>query len=1541
MASIAITGSLIEGATTQNRYAFRDESLLTYQNIQETFGKNEDYIEYYIFDPEGNILYENSNYTDYKLPSDYGQVPTYQVDPNIDGSIENATVGVVSNLSTSSSLFSILQIDPIKDVTDLYTSGEFRTQYNFFERIPLSLPFDLFIKEISADRTELRVGSFYTSNENLEANVNNLINVASSSIFFQDYLLNFGNNIQSLVVNIALNKVEPNYEVLFKLYEPLPANIVEKQVFNVVKEKVTPQIFRVNVDKLIYLDPGPVLRGPNFDIKIKDQGTIATPYQNYNSLVLYQSSSQSSSYRQVINLLNDSDIDINVDYTDFSNFVFFGSAEARVTNFYTKVKQIEDYSNLIQRYTPSASLTSSFLSEITLASSSINNIISAFDGFEYYLYFESSSITASSTYAINPYPKSGSIKPYVLFSTSSVSSSLWYNNALTSSQNYDQYNVNNLEYSIPYYLQSDPNNQNYLTFLNMMGQFFDSIWIPIKSVTDINLANNNLDKGISRDLVYIMLQSLGINVYNSFGNINLNQYLIGANTGSVFTSSLIDFSATSSYLNNIPYGDLVAESYKRIYHNLPLLLKQKGTAAGLKTLISLFGIPSRTYITGSTISSSILTTNEYGGSLKKDILLGYNNSKIRAINTTITGSVLSPFISLQIMPSNSSAWRNADENYIDVSFSPQSQIDTYVSKSISASNPNWVIDDYIGDPGFLYSSSYADLDTQRTIYMNQGTGSYPGFTGSLMDYNGFIRLIQFFDNSLFKMLNDYVPARTSLSTGVTINSPVLERNKVNYSKPNTSTNQSIYTGTSSIASMSVQYGKMYDFLSGDKKPFYTGELSGSIVNINQYFEDNYNPYLQPLQTSSDQYAFQHSDFNVLLNNVSQSIYSNIRSRLELIYGTTQSLLLPAELQDSYLYLDSYNNSRYIGCQVSSLTYNTYTTASDTYPGDDSFGKTAAIDRYSRKIGLFTQIESSSFLNQRNIVALKYLVDESGNLTDLNQRNKHWEEVQRLFSLGSTTTVALFDNQKFATNQRFTDGPKNIYESGYSYDPVLYFDSCSVSDKLYFTNLSGFSSYLATANNTSPYTVSGSTAPSHSISQSYVNDIFDNIIEGSTYLTAGTFASPPTYSVQEGGNHNLFASIGFSASISPVAPTPGQGTITGSLILVKSGSSHPNGTILATSNIATFTFTTASNPTTGSSIPNIYRFGTTAPTITRNGTVYSNKPIKLGANNYPAGTAFYDWSLGSSYYSQSDGTCNAGGTTGPLPGTIYTLTSAATSYTAVVLTACTGYNLYKFDTIGSNFWNIPNFDTVSNFVSSSTTLTINKTGSNPLTNLAVGDKLSLRLNISASNPNFTASITQGSLSISSAAVSTGYVTLDCPYFYTSSINIDINATASINSGSNTLIFKSDVSNYINSTYQFVPNPLTGSVNVLYPTYGDVNYPLTIKPYDLLVVQLSDNSYVESRILSIDTLIGGYLQLTLDTVLSSTYVNDIYQEKYKKFLILSRRQDETNMYIIFSKAVGQTSYGFIIPEDISPDILSNIDTITKEVKQKILSDTQGVI
>jgi hypothetical protein len=1487
--NIKIVGSIL--STSQvSRYETDDLRLITSLNIKKSFDPFNDYIEYYVYDITSNPLEDNYNYRSYKLPTDESLNPG--VTPDLNTTNQTATgaqVGTVSNLSTTSSTYPIIEIDPVQDLQNLgYSSGEFKVQYNIFKNKISSYPSaELFIKEISPDRTEIRVGSVVLTNDQIETGSLALIESYTTSSIFDPFLLNFGNNIQELVTNIVLNRVDTGYEILFKLYNTLDDSITEKSSLWVVEEISTPYVFDINLDAILSAPTGSTLRGPNFS-NISRFGLNSTdgPYENQFA----------NDQEGLFKLNNSQSIDININYSGngsgesgFGSFVTFGSAFSRVHNFYTKVQQIENYNNLIAQYPTynltsgslSGSFSSSLQSEINTYSASINSIISNFDGFENYLYFESGSLVSTSQYGITPYPKSGSYKPYVLLSTTSSTAGIWYASSSLNAEDYDLNNVDYFKYSVPGYVVDDPDNENYITFLNMMGQFFDNIWIYIKTIPEINLANNNLEIGISKDLVYNMLQSLGVSIFNSFGNQSIANYLLGANTGSAsYNGYLTDFSATGSYINNISKKDILAESYKRIYHNLPLLLQRKGTVAGLRTLLSTFGIPnqdsytiisgsfSSSYYTptGSIITSSVLNVKEYGGSTTEGLLAGYNNDKVRIVdNVTASvagtfGSVLSPYTSILQYTTASSNFRTADEHYVDISFSPQTQLDTYVSKSIASVNTNWSIDDYIGNPQQLYSGSYSNLDNQRKIYFVDGTGSYKGFTnifyelnngtyisGSItgsyekivsgLDYNRFIRLIQFFDNSMFKMLEDYVPARTSLSTGVTISSPVLERNKWSYAQPK-AINELEKDGSIVAPVLESVYDPYYSKLSGSRVAYFDGAIEGTNMDIyNGYFvPSNFNPYLGDLslynsgksiyqQISSN--TFIHSDFNILQNNVSQSLYSFARKTLEIsgssgyIGKGSHLILTTASLQDSYLSLDSYTLPRYEGVKISSATYNKYTSASLNYNGDYSYGKTATIDHYVRKFGLFTQIVSSSFFPSRNLTSLKYLVDESGSLTELSQTpiaaaDSHWAELQNTFKLGKSTTVALFDNQQYS-NQKTTDGGKNIFDSGYSYYPILYYSGSD--SKLFFQYTGKGTGILSRVNNggyfigSTPtgsirYDIYNLTSGTGSLYSAFdVND--DNFSAGNSYysnIRRGTAASFPTYSVPQDSNMAFSANFGIDVRF-PSA--------TGSVTYKFDMFYNPSGSIISSSiGSQTQTFT-----------PNT---STLASTLVFNVT-----------------SSFRDF----------------------VPSDRIT------------------FQLIQFNLITGSLG-------FGNFTAS-----LARTGDGTVYD-------GLRNSIATSGINPFASPVSGQ-------------------FISGSNGVD------------TLILNQSLSSF--NDYLYLSQ--TSSAD-LHPSYGNVDNTFSPKVGDTLLIYYNNNTqYQELNISSVS--VGTKTSLTVSpNLVTNLAIGSYNSNTVSKLILLSKVADETNINLVFDKEDGQTSYGFLIPENLSPDVLQNIDTITRQVKVKILTDQSGI-
>jgi hypothetical protein len=1444
--NIKIVGN-ITNTQQISRYDEADVNLLSSSLLKEDFGQQNDYIEYFIYDAGGNLLNTNYSYKNFKLPTNYGLNPA---------PYDNISVGVISNFTQSISTLPVIEIDPVKDLQTLgYSSGEFRVQYNFFNNKLSDPSAELFLKEISADRTEIRVGSTILSNEQIESGSLALIDNYINSPYFVEYLINFGNNIQVTAVNVALNKIESGYEVLFKLYQPLPDNIQDKSTLWVVKEKVNPYSFDVNLDKLIIPAPGPKLRGPNFDIEIANQNNVATSYQTYTSLINSVQNTSVSSYRQLLSLITSQSIDINVDYTDRNNFVFFSSAEERLKNFYGKIKEIEDYQTFITTYTPNVATTASLQTTINQYSSSISTIISQFDGYEYYLYFESSSYS---------WPKTTSTLPYTNAPTSSVS--VWYNAATASAATYDGNNQNNLIYTLPSFIKDDGNNSQYITFLNMVGHYFDNIWIFIQAVTDINLANNNLEKGVSKDLVYYVLESLGTKLYNQYGDSDNVNFLIG-NSGSANFDN--NFTITGSYLNTIPRKDLLAESYKRIYHNLPLLLKTKGTTYGLQTLVSTFGI------TGST-----LVVKEYGGDLKNNTLDEFNNDKIRIVSSTITGSILSPFISLQTYPTASTSFRTNDLNYVDISFSPQDKIDIFTSASIAMSaSVTWSVDDFIGDPRYQYLGSYPTLEAERTAYLSPLTASVMPFTGSAgsgsiaaTDYNSFIRLIQFFDNSLFKMLKDYVPARTSLSTGVTISSPILERNKWVIANPSSTSEIEVEDGTINGPEISSEYTDIYSYLTGSKVAYYDGNITGSYINVYSYFESSsINPYLFPT-SSINTNNFNHSDFNVLLNNVSQSLISRTRQDIEFIPGTTRSILSQAELQDSYESLRTHQLSRYDGVKISSLYYNTYTSASAGYEGDISFGKTAVIDHNVSKLGIFSEVVANRFLPKRNNAVLKYLVNKDGELTELNRRNKHWEEIQNTFKAGKTGSISQFNSQLYG-NQKTTDGEKIIFNSGYSYAPILYFPSCSVVggySNISFQNQGSTSAYLTTAQNLkNNYTVTG-LAPGYPVYGGIggaINNIFNQPTETYSWYTPGNVTgTPSSYTVQETGQYRVYASMSMNIEM-----TSGNSAIWSLQML-------NNGTVVEEHEISTY---------------------------------FGNITVDC-----------YNWTI------QNEGDDNlfyqyVRCTTGTLTGRIkLPLGGSITVCARNEPTILEGTGTITSTTTCGTYQQPGTLDQTLTFV-------IDKGyNNNDFYNATSGNILSFRLKLVSITdlPGYIASLNSGGLlSVGSLATSTGYSVIGCSPSYISNVS------------ASSITFNAPLSSFYNKNYMFVPNPASGSTSALYDEYGDVDYVFTPKPNDIVIVYLSDKSIVEYNITDVTVnTTSGRLTLDLDSPLSNLAKTNLTSSKYDRFLLLSRQPDETNVITTFQKRDGKTSYGFLIPDIISSEVLGNIDIITKEVKQKLLND-----
>jgi hypothetical protein len=611
-----------------DKYDTIDTSLIASRDYVRQFGLKEDYVEYHVYTISDSLIYSNYNYTDYKIPGTLqGAESTYTQE------IELFPGSVVENLG--------------------FTYGTYKVQFNIFRKKIVDINSKVFyIKELSNDRTEIRVTSNDLSNLTIEDGVVNFLYEIQSSPYFKDFLLNFGDNKIINGINIALDKNTDPYSILIKLYQPLPNEFDLKSSFWFVEELSEASVFEVSLEPIPIIVPTPFLKGANFDIEVDENSVKPSDYFNINELL---SNKSLGAYQELLNAINQKGIQINVNYSDYADFVHFSSARERLLNFKYKVELLETYQAGINSIKTTTNYNTSYNSSQSIVSlqAKIDNIVTNFDGYESYVYYTSESAS---------WPKSNSSKPYVLYSSTSTEVVNWlgsddYNSSLYGGQlytasSYDTENQDNLAYIIPGYISVDSYNEGYTLFMNMTGQHFDNIWIYIKSITDLYKNSNALYKGISKDLVYYALRSLGLKLYNSKSNDNLFQYLIGSTEGGNYSPSGSQFETVVSASNyTVPGQDIQKETLKRIYHNLPLLLKSKGTARGIKALISSFGIPD-----------TILTVNEFGGSDKLNNTVEYTYDRFSyALN--VSGSYVK-------------AYWNAEYDY------PTGSVTTYVPNSL-------------------------------------------------------------------------------------------------------------------------------------------------------------------------------------------------------------------------------------------------------------------------------------------------------------------------------------------------------------------------------------------------------------------------------------------------------------------------------------------------------------------------------------------------------------------------------------------------------------------------------------------------------------------------------------------------------------------------------------------------------------------------------------------------------------------------------------------------------------------------------------------
>ena len=405
---------------------------------------------------------------------------------------------------------------------------------------------------------------------------------------------------------------EINKSVVLKLYEPLPTTINKNDTLWISELMSLPILQSVILTGISSGNCVP-LKAPNFGIELDFIKEQSTGFESYDNLIL---SGSATSQQIVDKYLTENFIDVkgvNIDYSDFSNFVKYSSAVERLANFRYKKELAEWYDNKISTLKEGDwQNTIALKLDIENYETKKTNLITGFDGWETYL-------------TQNIF--TGVFSDIAMLSL--------YNEYLSIATEYDRNNNNALKNNIPLHIIDDIENLDFVLFLDMIGNYFDIIWAYIKGMSDQKKISETNTDGIEDKFLYQYLQSFGWDAKNLNSNKQLWEYTFGFNNNA----------ETGSFTSDAHLGentDLITpekannQIWRRIANNLPYLLKHKGSIRGINALLTCYGI-----------AASNLSIMEFGGpnldSVEDSPKFIYNSLTHNLVFDNISASLDIPF----------------------------------------------------------------------------------------------------------------------------------------------------------------------------------------------------------------------------------------------------------------------------------------------------------------------------------------------------------------------------------------------------------------------------------------------------------------------------------------------------------------------------------------------------------------------------------------------------------------------------------------------------------------------------------------------------------------------------------------------------------------------------------------------------------------------------------------------------------------------------------------------------------------------------------
>jgi PKD repeat protein len=393
--------------------------------------------------------------------------------------------------------------------------------------------------------------------------------------------LNVGNNRLLPILNFGMldERVNPTdpLTLLVKLKDELPNDLAAQTQCWVSNVSLVPfvisAIIKTNPELIVH-----TIGPPNFSIPIPNASLTNTNI----SYTANDLKNDDETERQLTVSRNIADL--TVDYSDFNNFVVFSSAEMRLKIFKNKminlcgltasVSTLEN--NASQWMVAIGSVYPYYDREYCSLQGKMNDIIKTFDGYESYLYRQG----------------------YYTYVSGAFVSASYVTSQDSAAVAYDQTNRDSLINTCPEHILTNPDNDDYIVFLAMVGHFFDTLYVYIANLPAEKVIGQDATSAFTRRVVDYMLETFGWNLDDSLEQSDLlNNYLTNEQVAG---------------LNSMSAEDRLKVIRNRILSTLPQIYKTKGTEEAVRLILACYGIPN-----------VLLSVREYGGVVYDDPKASY------------------------------------------------------------------------------------------------------------------------------------------------------------------------------------------------------------------------------------------------------------------------------------------------------------------------------------------------------------------------------------------------------------------------------------------------------------------------------------------------------------------------------------------------------------------------------------------------------------------------------------------------------------------------------------------------------------------------------------------------------------------------------------------------------------------------------------------------------------------------------------------------------------------------------------------------------